>query len=661
MDKLLVFKLKCFLVFSCLTFVRSVFSQVDTINFYRRSLLELSQLYVTSEKKEKQRLSNTSAKMRVITREQIENKAYFTLEDALAELPGFQFRNILGLNSYSFLRGLPRQNNAILVLVDGIQINELNSGGFYGGGQYNLANVERIEVMYGPASVIYGTNAISGIINIITKDPGENNELLAHAAIGNFNTYLTDITYSHKKEHTGIQLSGMVKTSEKADLSDGNNDNNWDRQMEIFETDYAFDAKVIHKGFVAGINSQNRRSSTSTNYPSVHTIHKGAGTLWNLRLINAYLKNQAELSENLNHEAVIFYRNATILGNSVKEVTDTGCVAYYRPNDLIGVEENIELTLNNHLWFVTGIFGHYESLASGYSKAFSSKFFVRPEKPENPEKETNVMGGAFVKCDYQFYNYWQLVPGLRYEYSTLYGRVFTPRVSLLFHNKGLNLKLIYAQAFRAPKPWDFTSGTGNPGLKPEYFNSWELSTLYFFSKKIKGSVSVYYNNLFSGLRKNTTSENNFYWENSGSTITRGAETEVQYISSKLNWHLNYSFNRSTDDKNEVVPEISPHMGVVGVDYKAGAHFNIGLRGFYIGRKKNTKAIKATGSEYIDEAVVLNLYLSVRDYKNAGIQFVFKNVTNTEYYHTSNLAPDRYRQPQFSYLLQLSYKITGKND
>jgi len=66
------------------------------------------------------------------------------------------------------MRGAPSQNNLILVLIDGIQINELNSGGFYGGYQYSLQNVKQIEVVYGPSSALYGTNAISGIINIIT-------------------------------------------------------------------------------------------------------------------------------------------------------------------------------------------------------------------------------------------------------------------------------------------------------------------------------------------------------------------------------------------------------------------------------------------------------------------------------------------------------------
>jgi len=62
------------------------------------------------------------------------------------------------------MRGAPSQNNLILLLVDGVQINELNSGGFYSGGQFNLSDIERIEVVYGPASALYGTNAISGVM-----------------------------------------------------------------------------------------------------------------------------------------------------------------------------------------------------------------------------------------------------------------------------------------------------------------------------------------------------------------------------------------------------------------------------------------------------------------------------------------------------------------
>ena len=116
-------------------------AQTDTLNFYEYNLVDLSKMEVVSESKTVKSISEVPANVKVITKEDILEKGYFTLEEALSDLPGFQFRNILGLNSYVFQRGISSQNNKILILIDGIQINELNSGGFYGGGHYNLVNV----------------------------------------------------------------------------------------------------------------------------------------------------------------------------------------------------------------------------------------------------------------------------------------------------------------------------------------------------------------------------------------------------------------------------------------------------------------------------------------------------------------------------------------
>jgi len=143
------------------------YAQEDEIgDLLKLDIENLMDVSVISASKTLQKISEVPATVRVINYETIIDNGYLTLEDALADLPGFQFRNINGFNSYVFMRGAPSQNNLILLLVDGIQINELNSGGFYSGGQFNLSNVDRIEVVYGPASALYGTNAISGIINI---------------------------------------------------------------------------------------------------------------------------------------------------------------------------------------------------------------------------------------------------------------------------------------------------------------------------------------------------------------------------------------------------------------------------------------------------------------------------------------------------------------
>lgn len=155
------------------------------------SLTDLMSVKVITASKTQQSINEVPSTVHVITADQIKDRGYFTLEEALSDLPGFQFRNILGFNSYVFLRGAPSQNNLILLMVDGVQINELNSGGFYAGGQFIMSDIDQIEVVYGPASALYGTNAVSGIVNIITKKPVGKT---GHVSIlgGNFKTGLAD-------------------------------------------------------------------------------------------------------------------------------------------------------------------------------------------------------------------------------------------------------------------------------------------------------------------------------------------------------------------------------------------------------------------------------------------------------------------------------------
>jgi outer membrane cobalamin receptor len=237
-------------------FTYNIFSQENELEeLLRLDIEELEDITIISVTKMLANINEVPATVRVINSETIKENGYLTLEDALSGLPGFQFRNILGFNSYVFQRGIPNQNNLILLLVDGIQINELNSGGFYAGGQFNLDNVQRIEVVYGPASALYGTNAISGIINIITKDPKNYRGFNIAGLYGSFKTYNGSIAYGYydEKEEFGLRVAGMVKSSEKADLAGSEGDYNWSSDMENFEDDYSIELKSQYHDFNFGL------------------------------------------------------------------------------------------------------------------------------------------------------------------------------------------------------------------------------------------------------------------------------------------------------------------------------------------------------------------------------------------------------------------------
>ena len=128
---------------------------------------------VTSVSKAKEPLAQAPATVAVITGTEIERRGYTDLEAVLRDLPGFDFSRRAGA-SYSniYQRGYRSiETNRTMLLIDGVEDNDLASSTAWLSRQFPLSNIDRIEVVYGPASTMYGANAFAGVINVVTKQP----------------------------------------------------------------------------------------------------------------------------------------------------------------------------------------------------------------------------------------------------------------------------------------------------------------------------------------------------------------------------------------------------------------------------------------------------------------------------------------------------------
>lgn len=634
------------------------YSQSDTLDIYDLDFDQLSKLKITSASKTPQYIREVPSTVFVITSTEIEEKGYFTLDEALSGLPGFQFRNIIGFNSYVFQRGLSSQNNLILVLIDGIQVNELNSGGFYGGGQYNLSDVERIEVIYGPASVAWGTNAVSGIINIVTKSTTENHFEM-NSLLGSFNTISTDAVYSYaNKKNFGIKLSAMYKQSDKANLKGTAGDNNWTDLMENFENDYSLNLKVRANHFLIGTNYLQKQSSAATYIKAVGTNYKDYGTFWNIRFINNYLKYSKNISGHFTLNSTLYNRNATVLDNSVLYVTDTSQIGYYRPNNLTGFENTIDYNSNKNLSITGGATIEYEQLAKKYSITYSDSTEQKPPKPEKPVMENNYLLSLFLEPRLVVLNSFYLSGGIRFDQSSIYEQVLTPRAGLSYCFQNQVVRFSYAEAFRAPKPWDYTDGLGNNSLLPEKMNSFEMAFVFSISDNYTLDLTGYKNKLENAIFKEVTEEW-YRWINKGEINTDGLEFFFRYSSYWIKSSVNYTFNHSYNEDKEQIPEISKHTGNISVTGSLNKYLKLNLRAEYIGKRKNPKTIVSTQSDYIDPCLIFHSALSLLGYKGFTVQLIIKNLFDKEYYHTSNREPDRYRQPQRTVMVSVGYSLNKK--
>ncbi len=188
-------------------------------------------LLVTSVSKKREDLHKAPATVISISQEEILRRGYTDLEAFFHDLPGFDISRTNSIYySHLYQRGYRSDSpNRTLLLVDGVEENDLFTHGIRLSRQYALSNIKRVEVVYGPASTIYGPNAFLGVINIITKEPQEltrdTNVFGAHihGTVGEWRTGLGDITLSlRSKKNPDISFSctGRYFQSEEMDLSD---------------------------------------------------------------------------------------------------------------------------------------------------------------------------------------------------------------------------------------------------------------------------------------------------------------------------------------------------------------------------------------------------------------------------------------------------------
>ncbi|HNX99124.1 MAG TPA: TonB-dependent receptor plug domain-containing protein, partial [Candidatus Aminicenantes bacterium] len=148
------------------------------------SLEELSQLPVTVASKSAQPLHKSSGIVTLITREEIQNSGARDLIDVLRMVPGFEFGlDVRGVTSIG-IRGNWAHEGKVLILWDGQSLNESLYSTIQLGNHYPVDLIERIEIVRGPGSAVYGGMAELGVINIVSRASREAKTALATASFG---------------------------------------------------------------------------------------------------------------------------------------------------------------------------------------------------------------------------------------------------------------------------------------------------------------------------------------------------------------------------------------------------------------------------------------------------------------------------------------------
>lgn len=379
------------------------------------------------------------------------------------------------------------------------------------------------------------------------------------------------------------------------------------------------------------------------------------GTVWNIQFINNYLKYQKQFNNHFNLSAVLYNRNSTVLKNTIYSISDTSQVGYYRPNNLTGLENVFNYNINEHASVNSGITCEFESLAKKPSYSYSTSQSSAPDYPKKPQMVNNFLLSFFTEPRITLFDKLDLSGGIRFDLSSLYGKVLTPRAGAIYNFNKCRIRFSYSEAFRAPKAWDYTDGIGNPALLPEKMKSFESGLFVSAFDNLNIDMVVYSNILENSINREIVG-NSYRWVNRGKINVKGMELFLRYETGKINSSVGYTLNNSEDAFGNHIDEISRHSGNGSVIYSFSDKVKMNIRASYIGKRNNPVVVSAINSRELGPYLIFNGTLSLLDIKGMNIRLISTNIFNSEYYHTSNRSPQRYRQPQRMLLVSLGYEI-----
>lgn len=170
---------------------------IPTEDLRRLTLEELGNVAITSVTKEPEQVWRTPAAIYVLTAEDIQRSGATSIPEVLRLAPGVQVSRVDGSDWAVGVRGLAGQfSQSLLVLVDGRSVyTPLFAGVYWGVQDLPLEDVERIEIIRGPGGTIWGTNAVNGVINIITRSADQTQGTLASLTAGTLDHGIGTIRY----------------------------------------------------------------------------------------------------------------------------------------------------------------------------------------------------------------------------------------------------------------------------------------------------------------------------------------------------------------------------------------------------------------------------------------------------------------------------------
>lgn len=653
-------------------------AQTDSLsNLLDLSLEELMNIKVVTATGFVQTALEAPATITVITKQQIQERGYEQLEEALRDVPGI---DMIHVNGYAptlfYFRGMyGAENLRALLMIDGIVENNILGSNDMAGPAYSLHNVERIEIIWGPVSAIYGANAFGGVINIITQKGVDMDGLHIEQGLGSFNTMFEKVSVGMRKSK--FEFSGAATLYS----SDG----------PVFKNrDPIYSASFVDRAFsLNGMMSyHSSRAITTLGFRSYRTP-MGWGTYANSPTVFLRLPPQGNLNQ-----GIVGILQREFRGERSGRVTSflrTWFLQHeYKPNDKFnllvrGVYRETGTDDDSYAYITTDGRKLIRLMVASHSRRVFGEAIANYNIAKNHHLsgglqigEDNVESGArgstidlttvylvdgrdtvlnlystFLPRKFDIRTNWggylqyvlnttllgktNFTAALRYDNNSYFGDALSPRLAIVTQpTSKLTFKFQYGKAFRAPTNLEIHQPppTGNFRLKKERNTTYELNGIYGRSKNLRFQVNFFRNELrdviiLSNLTGFTPNKN------PGEININGAEATADMVLSKnVSGFANLTL-QDAKGKNLVTGEEGKMPGIAsfkangGVTFYVEDIFTFTFTGNYVGQRRSPRT-----DPYGPVAgyFLANCMLSAKDVLKKGISasLSIRNIFDTEW-------------------------------
>jgi outer membrane receptor for ferrienterochelin and colicin len=476
----------------------------ETRDLSAASLEELTNIQVYSASKHLQSATDAPASVTVITADQIQKYGYRTLGDILRSVRGFYVTSDRNY-SYVGIRGFERLgdwNSRVLLLVDGHRTNDHIFGQAMIGSEFlvDVDLIDRVEIIRGPSSSLYGAGAFLAVINVITRKPQQLKGWELSVEQASFDTYKGRASYGGHYKGIDLLLSGSFYNSEGQTLYfpefDNPATNNGIARNLDYESSQHILANVSFRGFtLQGLFSARDKGAPTAyfgavfNDPRTHNrdyhqyfdlrYQHSVGEKWDLMARTSF--DQSRL------EAPFAYFTGLPDGSiALDNYSDRG-------NWWSGEAQLSRTLLEKHkLTFGAELIDNLRQ-DQGYYAAVANVFTTTPA--------SSLISALYAQDEFAITHKLSLSGGLRYDHYANFGGTTNPRLGLIYHPfQPTTFKLLYGSAFRAPEVFEIFPTVGplfesNLLLKPETIHSFEGVVEQGFGQRFKLSGSVFRNRI----------------------------------------------------------------------------------------------------------------------------------------------------------------------